>query len=144
LLLYVKAAVLGKGIFLLQSQEQLATAQSNHALLLGLFVNVDPNPEIAVIRPNTIFSGANIHIISASGRTDENGNLTGLGNLILGYDEDPGNSLTGDSTFFNLDNIKLSNLRSLLLPSDRSGSHNLVIGAGNRFTRAASASALSP
>jgi len=32
-------------------QAQLAGVQSNHALLLGPFVNVDPNPEIGVIGP---------------------------------------------------------------------------------------------
>jgi hypothetical protein len=70
-------------------QKQLATVQSNHALLLGPFVSVDPNPEIGVMGPNIIFSGANIHIVSGSGATNDNGNTTGLGNLIIGYDEDP-------------------------------------------------------
>jgi hypothetical protein len=70
-------------------QTQLAAVKSNHALLLGPFVNVDPNPEIGVIGPNIIFSGANIHIVSGSGATNDNGNPTGLGNLIIGYDEIP-------------------------------------------------------
>jgi hypothetical protein len=74
-------------------QGQLAAVQSNHALLLGPFVNVDPNPEIGVIGPNIIFSGANIHIISGSGSTDDHqfsgSSPTGLGNLIIGYDEEP-------------------------------------------------------
>jgi len=70
-------------------QSQLATVQSNHALLLGPFVSVDPNPELGVIGPNIIFSGANIHIVSGSGSTNDNFNFTGLGNLIIGYDEDP-------------------------------------------------------
>jgi hypothetical protein len=103
-------------------QRELATVQSNHALLLGPFVNVDPNPEIGVIGPNIIFSGANIHIVSGSGSTDDNGNRTGLGNLIIGYDEPPGSQpLTG---------LPLN-------PGDRGGSHNLVIGRFNRFTQAA-------
>jgi len=83
---------------------------------------VDSNPEISVIGPNIIFSGANIHIDSASGSTDDNGNRTGLGNLIIGYDEAPGSQpLTGFP----------------LNPGDRGGSHNLVIGRFNRFTQAA-------
>jgi hypothetical protein len=95
----------------------LAAVQSNHALALGPFVSVDPNPEIGVIGPNIIFSGANIHIVSGSGTTNDNGNPTGLGNLIIGYDEAP----------------------SFLppIPGDRGGSHNLVIGSFNRFTKAA-------
>jgi hypothetical protein len=102
-------------------QKELATVQSNHALLLGPFVNVDPNPEIGVIGPNIIFSGVNIHIVSGSGATDDNGNPTGLGNLIIGYDEDPATA----------------RFSGPLGPGDRGGSHNLVIGRFNRFTKAA-------
>jgi uncharacterized coiled-coil protein SlyX len=101
-------------------QTQLAAVQSNNALLLGPFVSVDPNPEIGVIGPNIIFSGANIHIVSGSGMTNDNLAPTGLGNLIIGYDEDP--ALFG---------------RSPLNTGDRGGSHNLVIGSGHRFTKAA-------
>ena len=113
-------------------QSQLAAVQSNHALLFRPFVNVDPNPEIGVIGPNIIFSGASTHIVSGSGRTDDNGiygTPTGLGNLIIWYDEDPG-TYVDSSPFYN---IPLSPLR----PGDRGGSHNLVIGAANRFTKAA-------
>jgi len=104
-------------------QKQLAAVQSNHALLLGPFVNVDPNPEIGVIGPNIIFSGANIHIVSGSGMTNDNGNPRGLGNLIIGYDEDPGVAPVAG--------------RPPLGLGDRGGSHNLVIGRWHRFTRAA-------
>jgi hypothetical protein len=100
----------------------LAAVQSNHALLLGPFVNVDPNPEIGVIGPNIIFSGANIHIVSGSGATNDNGSPTGLGNLIIGYDEDP-QSYSDSSPG---DDLPLSPLN----PGDRGGSHNLVIGGG--------------
>jgi hypothetical protein len=94
-------------------QTQLTAVQSNHALLLGPFVSVDPNPEIGVIGPNIIFSGANIHIVSGSGVTNEDSNPRGLGNLIIGYDEAP--------SFL------------LPIPGDRGGSHNLIIGSGHRF-----------
>jgi len=102
-------------------QAQLAGVQSNHALLLGPFVNVDPNPEIGVIGPNIIFSGANIHIVSGSGTTND---LTGLGNLIIGYDEDP--VLVPSSVV----SVALP-----LAPGDRGGSHNLVIGRWHRFSQ---------
>jgi hypothetical protein len=105
----------------LQSQvnalhSQLAVVQSNKALALGPFVSVDPNPENGVIGPNITFKGANIHIVSGSGVTDDRGSLTGLGNLIIGYDEDPAA----------ID-------RPPLNPGDRGGSHNLVIGRWHRF-----------
>jgi hypothetical protein len=118
-------------------QTQLAAVQSNHALALGPFVSVDPNPEIGVIGPNITFSGANIHIVSGSGSTNDNGAATGLGNLIIGYDEDPINPLTGDSSLGLPTIMQTSGSPSPLNPGDRGGSHNLVIGGGNRFTQAA-------
>ena len=111
-------------------QTQLAAVQSNHALLLGPFVNVDPNPEIGVKGPNITFTGANIHIVSGSGATDDHqlrGGSSGLGNLIIGYDEDPQSYV---------DTSPLNNLPlGPLVAGDRGGSHNLVIGAANRFTQ---------
>lgn len=109
-------------------QTQLAAVRSNPALALGPFVSVDPNPEVGVIGPNITFSGANIHIVSGSQATDDHGNPTGLGNLIIGYDEDPNLPLTGDSTSFGIPIMQLPGGPSPLLPGDRGGSHNLVIG----------------
>jgi hypothetical protein len=66
-------------------QNQLTVARP--VLALAPFVSVDPNPEINVRGPNIVFKGANIHIESGSGATDDHGNRTGLGNLIIGYNE---------------------------------------------------------
>jgi hypothetical protein len=99
-------------------QSQLAAVQSNNALKLGPFVDVDANPENGVAGPNIKFSGANIHILSGSNATDDNlshgGSLTGLGNLIIGYDELSTNQV-----------------------ANRGGSHNLVLGRFNAFTSSA-------
>jgi len=94
-------------------QNQLTVAKN--VLALAPFVRVDPNPEVGVTGPNITFTGANLHLVSGSGATNDNGNPTGLGNLIIGYDENPGN----------------------LGATDRGGSHNLVIGSFNKFTSAA-------
>ena len=94
-------------------QSQLTVARP--VLALAPFVSVDPNPEINVTGPNIVFKGANIHIESGSGATDDHGNPTGLGNLIIGYNEAPAG----------------------LIPGGRGGSHNLVIGKLNSFTQAA-------
>jgi hypothetical protein len=118
-------------------QTQLAAVQSNHALLLGPFVSLDPNPEIGVIGPNITFTGANIHIVSGSGSTNDNGNPTGLGNLIIGYDEDPGNPTEGPGGPGPVGPGEGHPPTFPLQPGDRSGSHNLVIGSWHRFTRAA-------
>jgi hypothetical protein len=115
-------------------QSQLAAVRSNHALLLGPFVNVDPNPEIGVIGPNIVFSGANIHIVSGSGATNETASPTGLGNLIIGYDEDPSTAGQGGASDAGIPPIiPLPPLEA----GDRGGSHNLVIGRWHRFTKAA-------
>ncbi|HEY0792000.1 MAG TPA: hypothetical protein VGD78_13125 [Chthoniobacterales bacterium] len=100
-------------------QAQVTKLQSNNALALGPFVRVDYNQKAGVEGPNLIFSGVNIHLVSGSGATDDGGNPRGLGNLIIGYNEDPGSR--GVS----------------LEPGDRGGSHNLVIGRYHRFSRAA-------
>lgn len=91
-------------------QKQLDAA--NSALALAPFVQVDRDPQDGVAGPHITFKGANIHIVSGSGTTDDHGASTGLGNLIIGYDEPP----------------------PALGSTDRGGSHNLVIGRYHRFT----------
>ena len=96
-------------------KQTVAAIQSNHALLLGPFVDLDANPQSGVIGPNITFHGVNIHIVSGSGATNDNGYTNGLGNLIIGYDE----------------------VFALLNAGDRSGSHNLVIGRYHHFSQSA-------
>jgi hypothetical protein len=122
--LQVKVDALQTQVAVLQAQ--LAAVKSNKALLLDPFLDVDPNPEVAVIGPNIVFHGANVHIVSGSGGTDDNGNPTGLGNLIIGYNEDPG-----------LAPPPFNQFAFPLGPGGRSGSHNLVIGRWNQFPKSA-------
>jgi hypothetical protein len=105
-------------------QNQLTAARN--VLALAPFVSVDPNEDIGVAGPQIKFKGANIHIESGSGATNDNGNPLGLGNLIIGYDDDP-QTLSGGGPGGG----------PPLRPGDRGGSHNLVIGRGNRFTQTA-------
>ena len=92
-------------------QTALTTVQNNHALALGPFVSVDANAENGVAGPNVVISGANVHIESGSGTTADS---TGLGNLVIGYDED--------------------SLAASTIDPNRTGSHNLVVGADHEFT----------
>ncbi len=94
-------------------QNSLATVLANAALALGPFVSVVSESRNGVNGPNIIFSGANVHIQSGSGATDDGGNLTGLGNLVVGYNE------------------ALS--QQALEPGERGGSHNLIVGTGHMF-----------
>jgi hypothetical protein len=103
----------------LQSQvNTLAKSSSGGSSLSALakYVTVDPNPINGIKGPHVIFSGANVHIRSGSGATDDSGTLMGLGNLIVGYNEPR-----------NLD------LVPNLIACDRAltGSHNIVAGFGN-------------
>ena len=101
-------------------QAQLIAVRNNPALALGPFVTVDPNPELGVVGPNITFKGANIHIESGSGSTNDNGKSSGLGNLIIGYDE------TGTG----------SNVPPYSYTS-RHGAHNLILGRYNTFNEVA-------
>ena len=82
---------------------------------LARFVRVEEGPLDGLIGPHVIFEGANVHIRSGAGATDDGsaggGALTGLGNLVIGYNEPP----------------------SELAVGDRAGSHNLIIGPEHRL-----------
>jgi hypothetical protein len=82
---------------------------------LAKLVTVDPNPINGVKGPHVIFTGVNLHVRSGSGSTGDNGTPTGLGNLIVGYNEGPHPDPT----------------------SGRTGSHNIVAGTLNAFTSSA-------
>jgi hypothetical protein len=96
----------------------LQNLQNNPVLALAPFLTVFPGPGNTInglAGPHIIFTGANVHVRSGSGKTDDNssspinpGTLTGLGNLVVGYNR------------YN--------------SSPRSGSHNLVIGDNHTFT----------
>jgi hypothetical protein len=94
-------------------QTQLASPAAQNAFALGSYVTVDTTDATlrGVQAPNIIFSGANIHIVSGSGATRDS---TGLGNLVIGYDDDTADLATIDAA--------------------RNGSHNLIVGDDNTFT----------
>lgn len=94
-------------------QTQLASPAAQAAFALGSYVTVDTTDATVrgVKAPNIIFSGANIHIVSGSGATHDS---TGLGNLVIGYDDDTTDLATIDAA--------------------RDGSHNLIVGDDNTFS----------
>ena len=101
------------------AQAQIAVLEAKIATLeskpaggvpdLEKYVSIDLSPMNGVNGPHIIFKGVNVHVLSGSGVTADT--TTGLGNLIIGYNEpDP--------------------LVGLTL---RNGSHNLVGGRMNYF-----------
>ncbi len=92
-------------------QQQVAQLRASSVQALAPFVKVDFGFENDVRGPNIVFTGANVHIVSGSGNSWDNNNPTGLGNLIIGYNEAfPG-----------------------FTPVNRSGVHNLIIGRYHQF-----------
>jgi hypothetical protein len=97
-------------------QNQLSSANAQNALALGQFMIVDTKDTLNGLKPpHIIVTGANIHLRSGSGQTVDN---TGLGNLVIGYDEDAGSLILSNSD----------------IDKARTGSHNLVVGELHRFT----------
>lgn len=92
--------------------QDLQALQQNAVLALGDFVEVEPNDLHGLRGPHVIFHGVNVHITSGTGATDDYSTLSGLGNLVIGYNEMP----TG------------------LQASERHGSHNLIIGYNHRYS----------
>ena len=92
----------------------LEAKQSGGVPNLEKYVTIDTNPINGVAGPHILITGANVHVRSGSGATDDRlsvgESLTGLGNLIIGYNEP---NTTGPV---------------------RTGSHNLVGGSFNAFS----------
>jgi hypothetical protein len=89
-------------------QADIADIHSSPISELNSFVSVEYDEIEGVYGPHVIFEGANVHIRSGYGQTNDNS--TGLGNLIVGYNE-----LLG-------------------ITWSRDGAHNLVLGIRNGFT----------
>lgn len=109
-------------------QARLAGIEDNPAVVAGSsgYMRVDMNTINGVVGPHILFEGVNIHVRSGSGTTSDGffggygitPSYTGLGNIIIGYNETP----ESENQYF-----------EPLQLGDRKGSHNLVIGKANRF-----------
>jgi len=110
----LQGTVTNQAIIINTLQNQTVPAlQNNPVLALGPYVSVQQGGINGLAGPHIIFHGANVHVRSGSGATDDhfNGNatlFTGLGNLVIGYNE------------------------SVSTPG-RTGSHNLVLGPGHSY-----------
>lgn len=98
---------------LASAQANLATTQANLAEAKAklAYVEVVQGAMDGLNGPHLIIEGCNVHVRSGSGETDDGGSLTGLGNLIVGYNEAPPRMVYG-----------------------RLGSHNLVVGQRHEYS----------
>lgn len=96
-------------------QSQLPSPSAMAASVLDPFVSVETGTLNGLTGPHVIFTGANFHIRSGSGSTED---TTGLGNLVIGCNEDVSTD----------EGISID-------PAQRVGSHTLIIGPLHRFTR---------
>ncbi len=85
------------------------TLASNHDLALQ-YMTVVEGPINGMPGPHIIITGANLHIRSGEGVT--NGANTGVGNVVVGYNEEPGGGL---------------------IAGDRDGTHNLIVGPQHKY-----------
>jgi hypothetical protein len=86
---------------------------------LAKYVKVEPGDLNGVKGPHVVFTGVNLHLRSGLNATNDGGALSGLGNLIVGYNETQSTPVVYDGAGCD---------RSL------TGSHNIVTGSGNLFT----------
>jgi uncharacterized coiled-coil protein SlyX len=93
-------------------QNDLESLATSPIFDLGGFISVIDYPEFinGLIGPHVIFEGVNVHVRNISHSTD--GYPDGLGNLVVGYNEEP------------------ENMQEWL----RSGSHNLIVGPKHTYT----------
>jgi outer membrane murein-binding lipoprotein Lpp len=92
----------------LQSELDAAQPAIDFATDLEQCMSVDDTNTInGLVGPHVIFDGCNVHVRDGSGNTL--GPVNGLGNLIIGYNED-------------------------FSQGDRTGSHNLVIGPNHNYS----------
>jgi hypothetical protein len=107
----------------LKSQITVLQASPANRLTPYLSVDTNPNPGKHMTGPTITFKGVNINIVNGLNQTRS---ANGLGNLIIGYNEEP-----------------LGPVAPPLEAADRSGSHCIVVGSGHTFGGPASTGATS-
>ena len=86
---------------------------------LAKYVKVEQGELNGVKGPHVVFTGVNLHLRSGRNATNDGGALSGLGNLIVGYNEMQSTPVVYDGA--GCDRVL-------------TGSHNIVTGSGNLFT----------
>ena len=116
-------------------QSQLATVQGSSVMALATnldMINVpDPN-DSNVLYPTAQFHGINVRIVNGMGATTS---TNGLGNLTVGYNETDDFSALFCSDGSYADQTTCETNGDTWAKNQRSGSHNLIVGHGNAYSR---------
>lgn len=107
----------------------IAALQGNSVLDLDgvLELVIDP----ATGRPTARFSSVNVQVTNGVGTT---GTGNGVGNLIVGYNEQSGTTAFCSNGEYNVDQTECEAHGGIWAANQRSGSHNLVLGNGNAYS----------
>lgn len=106
-----------------------STLADNTVLKLDGYLDLDSTDPA---RPTARFAGVNVQVVNGLGESDS---VNGLGNLLVGYDEDyTGITLIcSDGRWASQAECEANG--GLWSSNHKSGSHNLVIGSGHRYSQ---------
>ena len=105
--------------------QQVSGISSNSMLALSQKISLSPDGQTVQ------FNGVNVQIVNGMGQT---GLVNGTGNLIIGYDETSSTAQSTCSSFFFQNQTDCEANSGVWGPSQRTGSHNLVLGNGHSYT----------
>jgi len=110
----------GRGILTKEQRKNLNKLKENWPAMkamieLSPYMILDESTINGLKGPHVLFVGANVHIRSGSEKTSDGKALTGLGNLVIGYNEERPS-------------------RRKKSGKGRGGSHNLIVGDRHQYT----------
>ncbi len=123
---------------ILKLQDQLASASrsitklnNSNVMDLNQYLTVDSASDPR--GPVVLFKGVNLQVVNGSGTTD--GSVNGLGNIIIGYDEENRivKRICSEGNYDSQSDCEDSGYT--WSNSHKSGSHYLVIGKGNNYSQ---------
>ena len=110
-------------------QSNMSAVQANTVLDLDevLELTIDPRTGQSTAR----FSGVNVQVVNGEGTTPTR---NGVGNLIIGYNEDPGQRQFCSLGEYNANYTTCVSNGGTWAANQRSGSHNLILGNRHSYT----------
>lgn len=123
------ATISAQAATIVNLESRLAAVEANSVLALDGALTRDTD---SYGYARVLFNGVNVQIVDGSGATES---TTGLGNLMIGYNEsDPSQiEFCNSGTYSNQSACEANG--GVWAANQRSGSHNLILGSANAFSR---------